>query len=200
MTARTLSELINDVTATLQGERITINTILEAFHERGFGFLLLLFAMPTAIPIPGLNTLFAIPMIILSAQQVVRRHTVWMPAAIRSKTVPGDAFRSTLNTCVPWIRRVEKLTRPRLEFITQKNFSNMIGIFGLIMALVASLPVPLTHTVPSIGIALMSVGVMMRDGLAVLAGLVIGLGWIIMLGVAVEIFGLEGIHILHQFI
>jgi hypothetical protein len=49
------------------------------------------------------------------------------------------------------------------------------------MALMVCVPLPLTNTVPSLGIACMAIGVVMRDGLAVIAGAIIGLVWIFLL-------------------
>ena len=86
------------------------------------------------------------------------------------------------------------------NFITQGVFSNIIGAMGFIMALAVSIPLPLTNTVPAFGIALMSVGVLMRDGLAVIAGALIGLAWVTLLTVFMIYFGTEGIDMIKEFI
>ena len=96
------------------------------------------------------------------------------------------------------MKRIEILLRPRLGFLTRDGASRLFGILGVIMALTVCIPVPLTNTVPSLGIALMSVGFMMRDGLAVLAGALIGTAWVCMLAVAVLFFGPEAFDIVKE--
>ena len=76
---------------------------------------------------------------------------------------------------MPYVKKIEWFLKPRLGAVTQGVFSNFIGLAGLIMALSVTIPLPLTNTVPSFGIAVMALGVIMRDGLAVIMGAVVGL-------------------------
>lgn len=177
---RKLSELLNDLEARLPGGSITVAQILEAFHERGLGFALLLVALPAAIPMPalGINLIIGLPLLILTGQQIVGRHTVWVPEKWRGKSMSSGKARKMIDAANPWVRRLEFFVRPRLSFITQGVFSHLIGIFGFAFALAVCVPLPLTNTVPSFAIALMAVGVLMRDGLAVLGGMFVGTVWI----------------------
>ena len=202
MTPRSLSDFLNDLQANNQGENLSISALLEAFHERGFGFFLLLIALPAALPIPaiGINTIIALPLILLTAQQMIGRHTIWIPQKWHSKTITKAKIDSFISTATPWVKRLEIFCRPRLEFITQGIFSNLIGLAGLIMALAVAIPLPLTNTVPSFGIALMAIGVLMRDGLAVIGGAIIGLAWVVMIVSLSLYFGPDAIDMIKNFI
>lgn len=183
---RSLSELIKDVQDKIPQHELSFSELLEAFHERGFGLILLLFALPMALPIPvppGLNIALATPLILLTAQQLYGRRTIWLPQRIRQKKFSSGALKDMLDKAQPWIHKIEWLIRPRLAFITQGVCSHFIGFCGLLMALAICVPIPLTNTVPSLGIALMAIGVLMRDGLAVLTGIIIGLSWISLLAI-----------------
>lgn len=175
--------------------------ILDAVHERGFGFILFVIALPMALPLPvppGVNILLASPLILLTAQQAIGRRTIWLPQKILNKSVTREKFQNIVQGCLPWLKRMEFFIRPRMGFITQGLFSNLIGLFGLIMALSVCIPLPLTNTVPSLGIALMALGVIMRDGLAVIAGMVIGLSWVAALAYFAIFFGTEGIDMMKE--
>ncbi len=201
MTIRSISDVLNDLNSALKGQHVSIGDIIEALHERGFGFMLLIFALPMALPLPvppGINILLASPLILLTAQQALGRHTIWMPEKIRKRGVARTKLESFINGAIPWMRRLEILLRPRLGGITHGPFSNVIGVLGLIMALTVCIPVPLTNTVPSLGIALMAVGVIMRDGLAVLAGALIGTLWVLMLTYVALFLGAEGIDMIKE--
>ncbi|PCJ97481.1 MAG: hypothetical protein COA45_09425 [Zetaproteobacteria bacterium] len=191
-----ISDTFKDLDASMTGETVSIDDLLNAVHERGFGLLLLILSIPMALPIPvppGINVLLASPLILLTAQQAIGRHTVWLPTWMRKKTIKRKKMSAMIQTILPWTARIEKLIKPRLEFVTLGLFSHLIGVFGLIMALTICVPLPLTNTVPSLGIALMAVGVITRDGLAVLAGAMIGMLWVVALSMIVIFLGAEGI-------
>ena len=190
MSLRSLSELLSDYCNTLRENsaedivRVKIDDILDAFHERGFGMILFIFALPMALPLPvppGINVLLASPLILLTAQQALGFKEIWLPKKIRQKTLSSKSLIKMFEKAVPFVQKIELLAKPRLGFLTQGLTSNLIGLAGLIMALTICIPLPLTNTVPSLGIACMAVGVLMRDGLAVIAGAVIGLLWITLL-------------------
>lgn len=200
MSIRSISQLLEDFSASITTEKVTIEEIMEAFHERGFGFFLLIFAFPAALPIPalGINTLIATPLFFLTVQQMMGRHVIWLPGFMRRKEVSREFIQNTMAKAIPWCQRVEHLFRPRMGMITQRPFSQFIGLFGLIMAVSITIPLPMTNTVPAFGIAVMAAGTLMRDGLAVLFGATAGLIYVALL-VGVTIFlGVEGIDLLKE--
>ncbi len=184
---RSLSELLSDYCETLRTQnlegnlRVKIDDILDAFHERGFGMILFIFALPMALPLPvppGINILLASPLILLTAQQALGLKEIWLPQKIRQKSLSARSLIKMFDKAIPFVQKIELLAKPRLGFLTQGLTSNLIGLAGLIMALTICIPLPLTNTVPSLGIACMAVGVLIRDGLAVLVGGLIGLLWV----------------------
>lgn len=196
---RSLSQLLEDFAAALPEGEVTLAYILEVFHERGIGILLLLFAVPMALPVPvppGINVMLASPLIFLTAQQAMGSHTVWLPRRLMHKSMPRDKLAHTVMAAIPWLKKIEKLIRPRLGWVTQDGPSRLMGVFSLIMALTVCIPLPLTNTVPSLGIALIALGVMMRDGLLVIIGVLVGLGWITLLTGAILFLGPEAFEII----
>ncbi len=197
---RTISDILKNIDTACTGETISINDLLEAFHERGFGFFLFIFALPAALPLPavGVGTILGLPLVFLTAQQALGRHTIWFPKSFRNKGMKRENVTALIEKALPWTARLEKFIKPRLNFVTQGSFSRIIGVCGFIMALSVCVPIPLTNTVPSFGIALMSIGVIMRDGLAVLTGALIGIIWVIMLYSVLLFVGLEGLDLIKE--
>lgn len=195
---RSLSELLADLKNGLAGNTVTLDALIEALHERGIAMLLLLFAAPMALPLPvppGINVMLATPLLILTAQQALGAHTVWMPDKIRRRSFAVGKLQGVLAGLIPWMKRLELIVRPRLGWLTQDGPSRFFGLLGFFMALSVCVPLPLTNTVPSLGIALMAIGYIMRDGVAVLAGAFIGTAWILMLATSVIVFGPEAFEI-----
>lgn len=200
---RPLSALLTDLKDNFHGQdEVSVAQIIEAFHERGFGFLIFIFALPAALPLPavGLGTIIALPLFFLTLQQAFQRHTIWLPEKIKTRRVKRSTLIGAVDMALPWMKRIEFLVRPRLGFVTSPRFSWLIGVFGFIMAIVVLFPIPMTNTVPSLGIAVMAVGTLMRDGLAVIAGALIGLLWIALLIGAVVFLGTDGLEILKDMI
>lgn len=203
MTIRKLSEVLADLKPALAGETITMDALLDGLHERGFGVALLVFALPLSIPVPkppGISTLFGIPLFVLTIQQALGRRNFWMPRFIRRRTVQKENLDRLLDHTIPAVQKIEVLIRPRLEWVTHGRFSRLIGILGAIMAAFISIPLPGSNTIPGIGIALMAMGVMMRDGLAVIIGALVGTLWVFGLGSLYLFFGREGLNALQNFL
>ena len=185
---RSLSQLLHDFVLELEqgqieniNKNITFKAFVEALHERGFGIILFIFAAPMGLPIPvppGLNVILAIPLLFLTFQQMTGAHRPWFPDWVLRREISRQKIIHALNAVIPWIEKFEYLIRPRLEFMTRGLSSRLIGLAGFYMALAVCVPVPLTNTVPSFGIAMMAIGVLMRDGLAVLVGLAVGTAWV----------------------
>ncbi len=199
---RTISDIFKAVEERITEDDVSMDELLELFHERAFGIFLFFFALPAALPLPavGVGTILGIPLLFLTAQQAIGRHTIWFPQKIRQKRIKRTTIMGIINKATPWTMRIEKLVKPRLEFITHGLFSRLIGVFGFIMTLSVCLPFPMTNTVPSLGIALMSIGVISRDGLAVIAGALIGSLWVCALVLITIFLGIEGIELVKDFI
>ncbi|MGH1403454.1 MAG: exopolysaccharide biosynthesis protein [Alphaproteobacteria bacterium] len=200
---KTISDIFKEIDETLTNQTVSIGDLVEHLHERGFGFLLLILSIPMALPIPvppGINILLASPLILLTAQQAIGYHSIWLPNWIKQKGIKRESMSAIIQKTLPWFKKLEKIIKPRLEFLTRGISSNIIGVLGLIMALTICVPLPMTNTVPSLGIALMAIGLINRDGLAVLAGAVIGFAWVCALTMIIVFLGTEGIDIIKDVI
>ena len=204
---RSLSDLLQTYKISLNtatdDHKTSINDILKTFHERGFGMILFIFALPMALPLPvppGINILLASPLLILTFQQMIGRSTLWLPQRLTEKKIKTTSLCKILHASIPWVMWIENLTCPRLGFMTRGLMSHTIGLAGFIMALAVCIPIPLSNTVPSFGIALMALGVLMRDGLAVMLGMFIGLAWVACLTAVLIFIGMEGIDIIKDII
>ena len=193
-----ISDIFKKIDTQITGETVSIGDLIEAVHERGFGFLILILSAPMALPIPVppfLNILLASPLILLTAQQAVGKQRIWLPQWMLQKTIKRRRMSAMIKAILPWAIKIETFIKPRLVFVTSGIFTHIIGIFGLIMALAICVPIPMTNTVPSLGIALMAIGIIAHDGLAILAGAIIGVLWVIFLSTVIIFLGTEGIEI-----
>ncbi len=158
-------------------EVLTVGEIKHALRERGFGILLALAAVPICLPIPvppGYTTVFSIPLFIFSIQMILGRREPWLPAWIESKSVKRTMLEKIIAKADPWLKRIENRMQPRMTYISVHTWERVIGFFSFVFALAIALPLPLTNFPPGCGILIMALGLLNRDGLTILIGMIIG--------------------------
>jgi hypothetical protein len=153
------------------GEKLFLGEIVGAFGERAFGAVMLLFAIVNMLPWPpGGTTLTGAPLLFLSAELAWGRDTLWLPRWLDQASVSRETFRKMSGRLLPIIRFSEALSRPRLCFLTGSLGQGLIGLACLILSAILVLPVFGGNLIPAVAIGFFSLGIMQRDGLAVLLG------------------------------
>lgn len=163
------------------GRKLFLGEIVAAFGERAFGAVMLLFAIVNLLPWPpGGTTLTGAPLLFLSAELAWGRDSLWLPKWLSQASVKRETFRTLSGRLMKIIRFSEALSRPRLYFLTGRLGQGLIGLACLMLSAILVLPVFGGNLIPAVAIGFFSLGIMQRDGLAVL------LGWI-MTGVTVAV-------------
>ena len=163
-------------------ERTTLGALVDRLEERAFGLMLLLLALPCAVPfLYGVPQVMSAPMLFIAVQAVMGRRTLWLPDAFRSRSLRFGDLQAVQSRAKPWLQRLEYVAHPRLAALVGRRFERLFGLVMLIGAISIAVPLPLTNTVPGIGLAILAVGMIERDGLLMLAGAVLTLAWVGML-------------------
>lgn len=174
---RPTSDFLAIVVVENKKEAMTVGEIKGALHERGFGILMAIAALPICLPVPvppGYTTLFSIPLFIFSVQMVLGMRSPWLPAWITKKSIQRAHLEKIVVKASPWLKKLEHRMQPRMTYISVHTWERIIGIFSFVFALSISLPLPLTNFPPGCGILIMSLGLLNRDGVTILIGMMIG--------------------------
>jgi hypothetical protein len=162
-----LQSLADDATR----ERISVSDLLAALGDRALAAVLFVFALPNVLPVPpGTSVVLGTPLVFLAAQLALGR-APWLPSVIMQRSMLRADFASLVRRMAPWLVRGERLLRPRLMALTTPPIEYVVGLVCLVLALVLALPIPLGNVLPALAICLLALGVLERDGLWVLAGL-----------------------------
>lgn len=180
-TGARLSQMIEQIAADESRDVISFADLLAALQNRAFGALMIIFAFPNILPSPpGLAGVLGLPLVILSAQMMMGRRP-WLPSFIARRSLTRVSFAALFNRATPWLARAERLLRHRLGVLTTEPAQRAIGLVCLILSLVLILPIPLGNSLPSIAICLFALGVLERDGVWIVAGLlfsVVAIGFV----------------------
>jgi len=168
-----LSALLDRLAIEGDSERIVFGGLLEAVGDRAFGALFLVFAIPSALVgvIPGVSTLLGLPLVLLSVQLSVGSRRPWLPRALGARSIERVAFARVVESIRPRLRRLERLLKPRLLFLTSTWAERVIGLGCLVAAVLVALPIPFGNLVPALALCAFGLSLMERDGILVLVGL-----------------------------
>jgi hypothetical protein len=173
---RKLSQILEDFAADASRQRISLADLKEAMEGRAFGALMLIFAFPNILPSPpGLAGVLGLPLLFLSFQMMLGR-APWLPEFIGRRSMTREAFATVFNRATPLVARAERLLRQRLWLLTWGPAQQVLGVVCLILSVLLMLPIPFGNMAPSVAICLIALGVLERDGVWVLAGLVAAVG------------------------
>lgn len=156
----------------------SISELLADFHENGIVLAMIFFALPVAIPLPyppGFTTVMGTPLIVLAIQLLLGYQKVRLPAKINNYQLRNSVLIMISSKVVPWLKKIEKYIRPRWSFAKSVYCEQFVGFMSLICAISIAIPLPLTNAVPALGIVVMALGLLNRDGLVVVMGFVVSI-------------------------
>lgn len=170
-----LSAFLLEIAADESRERLSVADFLTLLKGRAIAALMLIFALPNAVPSPpGTSGILGVPLIYLAVQMMLG-HRPWLPRFIADRSMSRTDFAAIVSRSVPFLARAERFLTPRMAVLTSPVGVRLIGGACLVLALVLILPIPLANMLPAIAIAALSLAVLERDGVWVIAGLLIGL-------------------------
>jgi len=156
------------------GEK-TLGSIIELFEEKSFALLFILLLGVSALPLPtgGATHVFEVIAVLLALQLIAGRDEIWLPRRWRSIQLAGEKQQRFLARLMRTIRWLERLSRPRLRSAFGHRLSNIVFgalVTGLTVAAFVAPPFSGLDTLPSMGVVLLSLAVLLEDfALAVVA-------------------------------
>jgi hypothetical protein len=193
--ARLSTELNRYFFEEVSTSKVSLKEVLDLAGERTFGFLFVLLALPSALPIPapGYSVPFGIVIFLLAVQLIAGRTRPWVPEGWKTRQFDLATVQKIIGAGIPWLRRLEAIARPRMTPVcTSLPGRTVIGIAIALMAVSMMMPIPLTNTLPAIGIFVTGFGLLDDDGVISLGGLVLcAMGGI--LTTLILLFGYEAV-------
>lgn len=167
-----LSTMLTALALDTSRERVAVADLLTALGDRASAALLFVFAFPNVLPTPpGTSAVLGAPLIFLAAQIALGREP-WLPSVIAKRSMTRLDFAALVGRISPWLARAERMLRPRAAVLALPPMEYLVGIVCLLLALVLVLPIPLGNMLPALAISLMALGILARDGMWVLVGMV----------------------------
>jgi hypothetical protein len=157
----------------------TLGSLIDSFGEKGFALIFVVLMAPSALPLPtgGVTNVLEVVVMLLALELIVGRRCVWLPQRWNGLEVGGRRRGKLARVVLRQVRWAERWSHPHLRFLFGHRLSRLVfGILVLAFTLAAFLAPPFSglDTLPSLGIVLLALGVLLEDFLLAVAGFVIG--------------------------
>lgn len=170
------SDLLRHIVAQIEAPRVSIDHLMTVLAERGFGMVLTLLALASLIPgPPGLGALFGPPILLVGLQMTVDAPRPWLPRVVLRKTVARADLDRLLEAGTPVLARLERLFRPRADWAAGRRAKAVIGVVVMSTAVAIMVPLPLTNFIPALGLLVIALALVERDGILAAVGLVLAM-------------------------
>jgi hypothetical protein len=94
-----------------------------------------------------------------------------LPDVVARRRVPRRPLAAVVAWLAPWIERAEGRLRPRLRALSSPRALRLWALAIVVQGILIALPIPLGNPLPGIAVGILALGLMRRDGVALLAGL-----------------------------
>lgn len=102
--------------------------------------------------IPGVSALLGLPLVLLSVQLSMGSRRPWLPRAGSARSLERRAFSRIVESIQPRLRRLERLLKPRLLFLTSTWAERGIGLGCLVAAALVFLHIPFGNLLPALAL------------------------------------------------
>jgi hypothetical protein len=205
---KSLREKMAVLIENLPPDQVTLAAVLEMIGQEGLLLFCVFLTLPFMVPvsIPGVSTVFG-AVILLIGVSVTFNRLPWLPARLMQRQFPSAKLKAAMLKGEVWLRRMEKISHPRLSPLAVGSLATRInGLMLILGAVLLMFPfglVPFSNTLPGLAILFLAVGGLQKDGGCILLGYLTNLATIVyfaflfLTGAAVMIEALRriGIHI-----
>jgi hypothetical protein len=157
----------------------TLGNLVDVFGEGSFAIVFVLLMALPALPLPtgGATHVLELVTMLLALELIAGRRRVWLPQRWKRLELGGASRQKFVTMLLRRIRWLERFSRPRGRRLLAGRLSG--SVFGLVvfaLTLTAFLAPPFSglDTLPSIGVVLLGLGVLMKDIALAAAGAVVG--------------------------
>jgi hypothetical protein len=172
-----ISEILSDLANRFDTPSVTIEALSTALATRAYGMLMLVLALPNLIPIPtpGRSTIVGAPLMLVTLQMAFGRESLWLPPFIGKRSLKTAHVQHLCKRVVPVMKKLELLSSPRLQFLIGPIAVRAIALLCTLLSLMIMMPIPFGNAIPALSISCFALGILQRDGLFIIAGLMVTL-------------------------
>ena len=164
----------------------TLGALGVVFGEKSFAVTILFLMFVPALPLPtgGITHVFEGITVLLAAQMVLGRRTIWLPKRWQRRELGAITTGKAVPFMIRRIRTFERFSRPRwAPLFEQRWFLRLLGLVLMGFAIAAATAPPFSglDTLPALGAVAVALSIILEDVVVLAIGIAIGSGGIILI-------------------
>lgn len=165
----------------------TLADLSEAFGEKSFAIIFLVLMILAALPLPtgGVTHVMELITMLLSLELIAGRRTIWLPHRWLKLEVGKLLAGKSGERLVAVIKWFEGVSRRRWSgLLMRRGVVSALGLVVLVLTFAAFVAPPFSglDTLPSLGVVIISLALILEDALVAVIGVAIGI-----VGIGLEI-------------
>lgn len=164
------------VLASQEGDRLSVGDIVAVLRDRAFALLVVLLGLPNCLPMPPPIPLICGLLLLLVAVQIIAGMSApWLPRKLLRQSIARETIERAVSRAVPLLKRLERWSRPRMNVFETALGMRSMGVLLLALSLALIVAPPFFGQIPlGLAVSLIGLGLVERDGILVVIGLVLG--------------------------
>lgn len=189
---------LGETAAALSEERVSMQALAQAHGPAAHGTLLLLMAVPCLLPLPGVGTVFGLGMAALVAAMWRGHSSACLPRRVAELELSRHWAQRVLGMLASAYSMAGRFARVRSSHLASAGTRSWTAAAVGLMAFIVVLPIPFGNLLPALAMMLIGLGLVFRDGVAVVLGLVTaGLALFVTAGLMLAAWGWASEWVMH---
>jgi hypothetical protein len=153
------------------GKSIPLAQLMQAFGGRAHAMAMLILVLPETIPLPtpSIAAVLGVPLMLIAGHLALFGEGRALPARVENFPVPVSLLQVLVRTLGRVLTWVETVSRPRWSELARQE--RLAGAACFYLSVILLLPLPFVNLVPALCLALIALGVVQRDGIAMAFGI-----------------------------
>ena len=173
---------LREAAAAMQQERVSMQAMAQAHGPEAYGTLLLLMAMPCLLPVPGVGTVLGFGMAALAVAMWRGHCAPCLPRRVAELELPRHWAQRVLVGLASAYAVAGRHAKARLIHLAFAGRRSATALAVGLMAAIVVMPIPFGNVLPALALMLIGLGLVFRDGVAVVLGLM--MAWLALLATA----------------
>jgi len=148
--------------------------------------LLFIATLPAFLPIPGVAGALSGPLVsLIGLQLLAGLRRPWLPRMVGDRGPRRGTLAHFEHRVSPWLRRLERLVRPRLAGLIDHPVATLVtGLLLVLLGVLLALPIPFTNYLFGLLLLAYALALVERDGVLMVIAWIAGLAAITFFGIA----------------
>ncbi|GHA36821.1 exopolysaccharide biosynthesis protein ExoD [Devosia pacifica] len=162
--------------------RVTVRELIDLLGDKSHLLVILVFCILNMLPgPPGYGGTMAAAIFTFSIA-MVRAKSIWLPGFLGKRRLSTRLLIQMLERMGSLTRLMSKISRTRLEWLAGKLAQRILGVFMMMLCLPMAVPIPFMNAIPNVGLTVLCIALLNRDGILVGAGIALAL-----IGVTIDV-------------